>query len=74
MAPQVTVRTYLGVLTILLAAVAVYALYVVWNYLLSPGPSSLPFYQTYMTLAVVSTFTLAAILVLYKTYTAAKTR
>ncbi|HFC49461.1 MAG TPA: hypothetical protein ENJ59_01875 [Thermofilum sp.] len=59
---------YIGLIVIVLLAIAIYGLYNVWNYILTPGPSNSQYYAFNMSITVASTFFLALLFVTYSTY------
>jgi len=65
-------RTYIGVVAIMLVALALYSLYKVWEYLLTPGPSNPSFFQLHMSVAVGAAFSMIALLIIYHSYMASK--
>ena len=61
-------QKYVGLMVIVLLALATYGLYNVWSYILTPGPSKSSYYAFNMTIAVASTFFLTLLFVLFTTY------
>lgn len=67
-----TIRAYIGLATIVLTAIAIYGLYNVWSYILSPPPPKLSQYEFYIRIVIASTFLLALIFLIYRVYTRTK--
>lgn len=61
-------RKYIGLIVIVLLIIAIYGLYNVWNYILTPGPSNSRYYAFNMSITVASTFFLTLLFVIYSTY------
>ena len=61
-------RKYIGLIVIVLLIIAIYGLYNVWNYILTPGPSNSRYYSFNISITVASTFFLTILFVIYSTY------
>ena len=67
-----TIKAYIGLATIVLTAIAIYGLYNVWSYILSPPPPRLSQYEFHIRMVITSTFLLAVIFLIYRVYTRTK--
>ena len=72
MSVSVSTRTYMGIAVTILVALAIYSLYKVWEYLLTPGSSNPSFFQFHMGVTVGAAFAMAALLIAYHSYVVSK--